>query len=915
MKKKNSHPKFVRRKRKPGRPKRSRIQRDPPRFRPRASRQLKPLLERIGVPEVAPFIPDPFQKEAVLALEQNDVLVTASTGSGKTWIALKAMEKLLADGGRSWYGSPLKALSNSKYTEFRQIFGKENVGILTGDRKENHQAPIIVGTTEILRNQLYDSMYRAEDLGVELVVLDEAHFLGDEDRGVVWEEVMIYLPAQVRLLLLSATISNGTQIAGWLQWLRQSPCLVVAAHERPVPIHPLFMFPSGEVTPLVQRKEMAGKVRHFLRNSPRTGLTPRQGVANFSQILGALRYLNLLPAIFFLKSRADCNQALYAALPRLNPDESDEERKRFHRRLRQVLEDHPYLKRHRQLSSLRNLRVAAHHGGQLPQWKGVVETLMNEGKLDAIFSTSTVAAGVNFPARTVVLSQSDRFNGREFVPLSATDLLQMTGRAGRRGMDEVGFVVVLPGPYQDPRLIFDLLHSSPEPIDSQIQITFSMVLNLLLSHQPEEVRQLLSHSFATYQNLEEHHDLLEELQQLENELASELSPAGCGDLDTVLRTLSRKRKLETRLQQAQQELRRSWGSLFKQAYLTPGRLFRSKKGQLFVTLGHESRGGAEGVTAIRVWPRPRLRRGRLRKQWLRSAKVTSLLDASFDLAALETPDRWLESVLSAPLDTYPRLETKEPLPYPEQEAWETLKARVEDLEAGIAAVPCRKCPHLRQCEPKKRSRFREKINRILSLRNRFDEVTNQLWYEFNRHFYFLQEEGYVDKEGRLSADGIWASQLRLDQPLLVAECIRRDVFPHDDPAMLAGLIAPFVTDRDHSREPLERLNLLHPKLGQGFAKMTSELNPFRLRLRQGGFLVNPLSFWPAASVYSWITGATWEELVEMSGLDEGDLAMLIYRTADSLRQLEGLVTSHPRLAASASEAIERLLREPVVLPT
>ena len=167
-----------------------------------------------------------------------------------------------------------------------------------------------------------------------------------------------------------------------------------------------------------------------------------------------------------------------------------------------------------------------------------------------------------------------------------------------------------------------------------------------------------------------------------------------------------------------------------------------------------------------------------------------------------------------------------------------------------------------------KSRFRERINRILSERNRLDEVTNQLWYEFNRHFYFLQEEGYVDKEGHLSADGMWASQLRLDQPLLVAECIRSDVFPHDDPAMLAGLIAPFVTDRDNPREPLERLNLLHPKLGQSFAKMTSALHPFRRRLRQGGFLVNPLSFWPAASAYSWITGSTWEELVEKSGFRE-----------------------------------------------
>jgi len=888
-------------------------QEDSPRFRPRASRQLKPLLTEIGVPKATPFVPDPFQLTAVQELQQSDVLVTAATGSGKTWIALQAIEKLLTHGKRSWYASPLKALSNSKYTEFCHKFGKGNVGILTGDRKENPHAPVIVGTTEILRNQLYDTMHRGEDLAVDLVVLDEAHYLGDEDRGVVWEEVIIYLPPRVRVLLLSATIFNAAEIAGWLEWLRQTPCRVVTAHKRPVPIHPLFMFPTGEVTPLIQRKQMAGKVRHFLRNSPRAGLTPRQGVANFSQIINGLHHLNLLPAIFFLKSRADCNQALLAASPRLHARKSDEGDSGFHKRLRQLLQTHGYLKGHRQLTFLRNGRVAAHHGGQLPQWKALVETMMKEGWLDAIFSTSTVAAGVNFPARTVVLSQSDRFNGHTFVPLTATDLLQMTGRAGRRGMDKVGFVVVLPGPYQNPHLIVDLLHSEPEPVDSQIHITFSMVLNLLLSHRPEEIRALLARSFATYQNLEERKELVEDLRLLEKDLSTELGQAQCGDLDTVLRTLSKKRDLEWQLKQSHRELRRSWDLLGKQAYLTPGRLFQNKKKDFFVTLEQESRGGVEGITALRVGPG--LRRGRMRKRWLRFDKVASLLDICFDLAGLDKPDPWLQSILSRPLDTYPKLEIKEPLPSPQRDAWQTLKARSHDLEAAFADLPCPTCAHLDRCEPERGGSFKKRMNKILYLRQRVDQVTNQIWYDFNRHFHFLQEEGYVDEAGRLRADGIWTSQLRLDQPLLVAECIRHDVLPHDDPAILAGLIAPFVSDRESHDDPFEQVNLKHPKLGQAFAKMVSALRPLIRRLRAQGFVVQPLSFWPAAAVYFWIRGGTWEQLVTISGLDEGDLAMLIYRTADSLRQLEGLTQTHPRLATSATEAIERLLREPVVIPT
>ncbi|MFP3869669.1 MAG: DEAD/DEAH box helicase [Syntrophobacteria bacterium] len=917
MERKYYRPRPLRRKRKNARPRNQKNPATSLRLHPRASSKLRPLLEQIGVPEAAPFVPDPFQQDAVRAVEQSDVLVTAPTGSGKTWIALKAIERLFAREGRSWYASPLKALSNSMYAYFCRHFGEQNVGILTGDRKQNPHAPIIVGTTEILRNQLYDAMYRGEDLPVELVVLDETHYLGDKDRGVVWEEVMIYLPARVRLLLLSATVSNAEQIAQWLEWLRQIPCKVVAAYERPVPLYALFMFPDGELTPLTQRGAMAGRVRHFLEHNPDAGLVSRRGVANFSQIIAVLRHLNLLPGIFFLKSRADCNQALQTALPRLSPDESDDDRRRFHRRLSERLKAHPYLKKHRQLAALRDGRVAAHHGGQLPQWKVLVETLMKEGELDAIFSTSTVAAGVNFPARTVVLCQSDRFNGRQFVPLSATDMLQMTGRAGRRGMDKVGFVLILPGPYQDVGLICNLLHSLPECIDSQIHITFSMVLNLLLSHRPEEIRELLSCSFATYQELEEHRSLLEEVQQVERELATELGGAACGDTDAVLRTLSRKRELERQLQHARRELRRGRQRLLKEAYLSPGRLFRSKKGEFFVTLRQERRNDTTGVLAVRVKPRSRVRRGRLHSRWVRLENVASVLDCCFDLDGMDRANSWLQTVTGTPLEAHPPLEFNKSLPFPEQEAWEKLKAGVEDLQAQIAALPCGGCPHLGKCEPKKGSKpFREKIDRALRLYHQLDALTNRLWHEFSRYFRFLQQEDYADRAGRLSSDGVWASQLRLDQPLMIAEGIRRNVLPREEPAMLAGLIATFMGDRDYAAgAPLKQLAPQHAELGRAFAKMTSALRPLRLRLREAGFAVHPLSFWPVVAIYTWASGGPWEEVLRISGLDEGDLAMLVYRTADGLRQLEGLTQSHPLLAATATRATQYLLREPVLVPT
>jgi superfamily II RNA helicase len=219
------------------------------------------------------------------------------------------------------------------------------------------------------------------------------------------------------------------------------------------------------------------------------------------------------------------------------------------------------------------------------------------------------------------------------------------------------------------------------------------------------------------------------------------------------------------------------------------------------------------------------------------------------------------------------------------------------------------------CDPRKRSRFRDKIEAALALRERLEGVTNRLWREFSRYCGFLQQEGYVDSAGRLTPDGIWASQLRLDQPLMIAEGIRQGVFPHNDAALLAGLIAPFVSDRDQQDKPPARRAWSHTPIGQVLTRMASALRPLQLRLRHNHFAVNPISFWPAAAAHAWASGASWDEVLELSGLDEGDLATLIYRTADNLRQIEGLSQSHPSLAASATEAIARLLREPVPVPT
>ncbi|HYX29687.1 MAG TPA: DEAD/DEAH box helicase [Pyrinomonadaceae bacterium] len=242
------------------------------------SRELRELLVGIGSPEPKPFKPDPFQTEALAALEFEDVLVTAPTGSGKTWIAREEIRRLLEMGKRAWYTTPLKALTNSKYAEFIDEFGAERVGILTGDRKENSDAPLIVGTTEIYRNQLYDGLRGGEEVRADLAVFDEAHYLADEDRGHVWEEAIVLTPARIRMLLLSATIGNADEFARWIEELRGVRCRVIARPgNRPVPLRAAFMMPDKRLVPLLGlngklNREIATMVeqRHDVRRPRRS---------------------------------------------------------------------------------------------------------------------------------------------------------------------------------------------------------------------------------------------------------------------------------------------------------------------------------------------------------------------------------------------------------------------------------------------------------------------------------------------------------------------------------------------------------------------------------------------------------------------------------------------------------------------
>jgi superfamily II RNA helicase len=879
---------------------------DAPGPKPKVSRSLAPLLELIGTPEPTPFVPDPFQEKAISLARNGDVVVSAPTGVGKTWIAQQAITRVLDEGGRCWYASPLKALSNAIFSQFTDRFGADRVGILTGDRKENPGAPLVVGTTEILRNQLYDAMTGGLDIASDLVVLDEAHFLGDPDRGVVWEEVMIYLPARVRLLMLSATVANAAEIAAWLALIRDRVCHTVLEEHRPVPLYSVVMFPDGRLDRLIVDDRLNKAVSRHVESRPRGrtgfGVSPPHG-----RLLSTLEEVDLAPAIFFLKSRAECDAAVLRCPMAAGDEDKD-------RALRELTDDfiarYPFMAGYGPLRTLRRRRVAAHHAGHLPHWKLLIERVMKAGLLRAIFATSTVAAGVNFPARSVVVLNSDKFDGHDFKPLSAKDLQQMTGRAGRRGMDNVGFAVFVTGPFMDLPLAAGLMKASPEPIGSQMRINFSMTLNLLMSHRPADIEVLLKRSFAAYQEGQGSGGRDQaRIGRLMDRLAASLEGTGCAGPEEALIRSRRSEELGRLLENLERQTPVLVQGLKREAALAPGRVFADARDRIGVVIRPHSRYNQPGRLAA-VLKSEKRKKPALSVQWMPLDKSLTLLDQVID-----PPPAGPDKALARTLEQIrrhrpPRLDRDPDLSKSQRREMAAHLSRIRAVKKDLADLPCRQCG--RKCfEGPLADRIRELEKLLASL----EQGGRQLWLSLLGHLEFLKAEGFADAQGRLTPDGQWASRLRLDQPLSIAEAIRTKNLPEDDPALMAALIAPFVDERDKDVDPPGLVAAVQAQLRPHLSRLTEALLPLHERMRAAGFAVPVVHLGPAAALFLWCQGVAWERLLSLCDWDQGDLVNLIFRTADNLRQVAGLTETHPGLAEAASRAVEGILRPPVVVPT
>jgi ATP-dependent RNA helicase HelY len=487
-------------------------------YRAATSRSQHPKLEAFR--EGLSFELDPFQVASCESVEDGKgVLVAAPTGAGKTIVAEFAVHlAMLQSQVKVFYTTPMKALSNQKFQELVDTYGADEIGLLTGDSSINPRARVVIMTTEVLRNMLYADSELLENLGY--VVMDEVHYLADRFRGAVWEEVIIHLPSWVQLISLSATVSNAEEFGDWLQTVRGHTDVIVS-EDRPVPLHqhmmfahklvPLFSQRKGklEVNPeVMQTSQMLGR-----GTSPRGGrgrgapryqrYEDRRHRVYRSDVISLLDESNLLPAIFFIFSRAGCDQAVSQVLNRGLRLTSEEERIAILDLVEEKLErldddDRGVLGYHEWLDGV--LRgIAAHHAGMVPMFKEVVEELFRRKLLKVVFATETLALGINMPARTVVLEKLDKFNGEARVPITAGEYTQLTGRAGRRGIDDEGHSVIIWQPGINPEAVAALASRRSYPLKSSFQPTYNMAVNLISQFGVEQTRSILESSFAQFQ--------------------------------------------------------------------------------------------------------------------------------------------------------------------------------------------------------------------------------------------------------------------------------------------------------------------------------------------------------------------------------------------------------------------------------
>jgi ATP-dependent RNA helicase HelY len=608
-------------------------------------------------------------------------------------------------------------------------------------------------------------------------------------------------------------------------------------------------------------------------------------------LLTALGFYNLLPAIVFLPTRRRCDQAASeAAFMRRDPNVALRDARRDF--MQTFVETHPEVRGHRHWDTIIRGGVASHHAGHIPAWKLAIENLMSGGLLDAIFATATVAAGVDFPARTVVLTGADARTGRGWRSLTASELQQMTGRAGRRGRDRVGFIVAAPGLHQDPQKIAELLKAQAEPLVSQFRATYSTLLNLLDAYGNfAQVREIAEKSFA-------HRDAAQQMVRLEHERAESeariRSKLEQVDLEIPLSSalaLERLLSARTRLQEAKPQTRAEVLLRWLDEVVEPGRVVGiGRSGRRLVMVTQRRDGNVSGIREDgRSASFPLQRIGRV------YAPVYPLREESVEDAFEEIQSRGKELVLPEPRLRDVRVE--------ESEATNVLDELIDSVAPeGL--------------KPHEKAQFSEVLwatlpdaEAIQRATHRLERLRDEVWQPFEQRARVLATFGYLDFAAEKVTDrGRWLADLHIDRPLIVGEALERGLFASIDSPRMAAVVAALTADEDRDYGELELEDSLVTTLAQfeeiGFGVATEEW-------KHGIEPAPELNFSAAAGAAHWAAGMGWSTLVEKTRAEEGDLFRMLSRTGEALLQIAGLRRAHPAAARTAAIAAESVLREPV----
>jgi ATP-dependent RNA helicase HelY len=605
-------------------------------------------------------------------------------------------------------------------------------------------------------------------------------------------------------------------------------------------------------------------------------------------LLAALDGYNLLPAIVFLPTRRRCDQAASeAALTRRDMNDTRREARRDF--MRAFVEEYPEVRGHRHWDTIIRGGVASHHAGHIPAWKLVIEKLMSAGLLDAIFATATVAAGVDFPARTVVLTGADARTGSGWRPLSASELQQMTGRAGRRGRDNVGFVVAAPGLHQDPQRIAQLLKAPPDPLVSQFRATYTTLLNLLDAYGSfTSVREIAERSFA-YRDFGRQITQLERSRdESEQKIRRALNDAGCDLPISVVLGLERLVGIRARLQEAKPQTRAEVFHRWVNEVVKPGRIVGvGRSGRRLVMVTEKRDGSVRGLRedgSTASFPQERI--GRV------YSPVYRLRDDDIERAFEEVRERGRELTL-----TEPRLRDADA---EEADALKIIDDSIDNLLPPNTDKP--RCTEVIWQLHTTAEDFERASRRIEALRE-------EVWSPFEQRAKVLAVFGYLDYAAqKVTERGRWLADLHIDRPLLVGEALENGLFNSLEPKQLAGIMAALTADEDRDYGELELDDDVVTSLARfediGF-KVSAE------EWKHGLEPAPELNFSAAGAAVRWAGGSYWSQVVSETRAEEGDLFRMFSRTGEALLQIAGLRRSHPQAANMAAVVAEMVLREPI----